>query len=233
LEGRLLSFTKKTYQDNIINNVGKINIKTINDNDITPILNLIDNTLDILDGINNVDPDIGVLWNEIASDVISSIYSATSGFYRQAIITLRSVLELGCTSFFYVDHKVEYHLFKSHDAKADKYVSTLIRDYEFFTTNYIHSFYNDIELIQSSNNSVSNFLSNTYKQLSDVVHGRYKTLTKQNTLSIGYDKQQFNFFEDKLSLVLSILATMYVLRFNDTKNSSLITLVNTSRTVKL
>lgn len=228
-----MSYTKKAYEDNIIKNVQQINIKTINDNDITPLLNLIDNTLDILEGIQKNDSDIGELWNEIASDIISSVNSATSGFYRQGIITLRSVLELGCMSLFYTDHKVEFHLFRAHDAKADKYVSTLIRDYDFYTTNYIHSFYSNIEAIQTKNNSISNFLNKTYKDLSDVVHGRYKTLTKQSTLKIDYSKEQFNFFKDKLHSVLSILATMYILRFHDMENTNLIALANTSGTVEL
>ena len=228
-----MSFTKKVYQENIIRNVEKINQQTLKDNDITPLLNLIDNTFDILEGINQNAPEISELWNEIASDVISSVNSATSGFYRQSIITLRSVLELGCTSFYYVDHKVEYHLFKMHDAKADKYVSALIRDFDFFTSNYITSFYCDIKSIQTSDNSVSNYLNKTYQQLSDVVHGRYKTLTKQSTLTVGYDKMQLYFFKDKLSSVLGILATMYVLRFSVTGNTCLTALANTTGTVKL
>ncbi len=228
-----MSYTKKAYEDNIIKNVQQINKTTINDNDITPLLNLIDNTLDILEGIQKSDSAIGELWNEIASDIISSVNSATSGFYRQGIITLRSVLELGCMTYFYADHKVEFHLFKTHDAKADKYVSTLIRDYDFYNTNYIHSFYSNIEVIQTKNNSVSNFLNKIYKDLSDVVHGRYKTLTKQSTLKIEYNKEQFNFYKDKLNSVLSILATMYILRFHDMENKSLITLANKSGTVKL
>ncbi|EJR71527.1 hypothetical protein P4G85_29120 [Bacillus cereus] len=228
-----MSFTKKIYQDTIIKSVEKINTQTLTDNDITPLLNVINNTFDILDGISQSAPDIGVIWNEIASDVISSINSATSGFYRQAIITLRSILELGCSSFFYIDHKVEYHLFKVHDAKADKYVSALIRDYDFFTTNYISSFYTEIKSIQAVNNSISLFLNKVYKQLSDVVHGRYKTLTKKDILKIDYDKTQFNFFKDKLRLVMSILATMYILRFDDTQNPSLVDLANQSGTVKL
>ncbi|ARD57032.1 hypothetical protein [Bacillus safensis] len=228
-----MSYTKKAYENNIINNVKQINNKTINDNDITPLMNLIDNTFSIVEEINKKDSDIGELWNEIASDIIASINSSTSGFYRQGIITLRSVLELGCMSFFYSDHKVEFHLFKAHDAKADKYVSTLIRDYDFYTTNYIQSFYNNIQKIQTKNNSISIFLSKIYKDLSDVVHGRYKTLTKQNTLKINYSKEQFNFFNDKLHSVLSILAVMYILRYQDIDNTSLIALANKSGTVQL
>ena len=228
-----MSFTKKIYEDNIINNVEKINKTTTDDIDITPLLDLIDATLDVLEKISIFDNEISEFWNEISSDVIASVYSATSGFYRQAIITLRNILEIGCLSFFYLDHKIEYHLFKSHDAKADKYVSVLIREFNFFTTNYIHAFYLDIKSKQSSVNSISNYLSSLYKQLSDIVHGRYKTLTKKSKLLISYDRESFHFFIDKFKSVIGILVAMYILRYNDKENMKLIEIANSTGAVCL
>ncbi|WP_217581554.1 hypothetical protein [Lysinibacillus sp. GbtcB16] len=227
-----MSYTKKLYEENIVKNVQEIMSKTIGNNDITPILELIDSTLDILEGIDQVDPEVGQLWNEITSDILASVNSATSGFYRQGILTLRSVLELGCMSFFYLDHKVEFHLFKEHDAKADKYVSKLIREYNFYKTDYISSFYTNIEEVQTKRDSISEYLDKTYKDLSDVVHGRYKTLKKQDILKIEYSISDFNNFKKFLTSVVSILATMYVLKFEN-KNSELIKLANVTRTVVL
>ena len=228
-----MSYTKRTYEDKILKNVRSINEKTLEDNDIKPMIDSIDNILLILDEISNLDDDIKGFWNEIASDIIASVNSATSGFYRQAIITLRSILELGCMSFFYLDHKIELHLFKEHDAKADKYVNALIRDYEFYTTKYIHSFHANINYIQTSNNSVSDYLLKLYKQLSDSVHGRFKTLTKHDTLSIGYNKELLKYFENKLKEVVSILATMYVLRKDCKADNNLIEAAEYSGTVNL
>ncbi|MCT2534778.1 hypothetical protein NC661_04435 [Aquibacillus koreensis] len=228
-----MSFTKTIFEENIINNVQKINTNTINDNDITPLLDAIDNTITIMEKLTEIDQEISGLWNEITSDVIASVNSATAGFYRQAIITLRSILELGCMSFYYLDHKIEYHLFKTHDAKADKYVSTLIRDYDFFTTNYIHASYPSIKDVQKENNSVSNYLNNIYKQLSDVVHGRFKTLTKQQSLKIQYDKEQFQFYINKLTTVIGIFAAMYILKNNGTDDNKLIDLANNTGVVTL
>ncbi|MFC8151476.1 hypothetical protein ACFUP3_17515, partial [Bacillus paralicheniformis] len=202
-------------------------------NDITPLLGLLDNSLDIVEYLSNNNPDNVGLWNEIVSDIIASINSATSGFYRQAIITLRSILELGCTAFYYMDHKIEYHMFKTYDGKADKYVSTLIREHNFFTTKYIHYFYPNIEKKQKEVNSVSDYLNRLYKDLSDAVHGRYKTLTKTDDLKIYYDIDQFKFFQDKLQAVVGILVTMFVLRYNITNKNELCSLVNRIGVVNL
>lgn len=132
-----MSYTKAMYEDLILESVNKITKKSLEDNDYTLILNKIDVTLDMLEGISLEDPKIGILWNELASDVLASLNSATTGFYRQAILSLRSVLELGCNSLLYLDHKIEYEMFIKFNAKADKYVSTLVNDYSFFTTKYI------------------------------------------------------------------------------------------------
>ncbi|MEC1921736.1 hypothetical protein RY820_04855 [Bacillus subtilis] len=228
-----MSFTKKIYENNFSNNVQEITKKTLNNNDITPVLGLLDNSIDVVEYLSINNPDNVGLWNEIVSDIIASINSATSGFYRQAIITLRSILELGCMAFYFNDHKIEYHLFKTHDGKADKYVSTLIRDHDFFTTKYIHSFYPNIENVQKERNSVSNYLNRLYKDLSDAVHGRYKTLTKTNDLKIYYDVKQFNFYQDKLQSVIGILVTMFILRYNITDKNELYKLVNRIGVVNL
>ncbi|MFF5994426.1 hypothetical protein AAGS61_06675 [Lysinibacillus sp. KU-BSD001] len=228
-----MSYTKKVFEDNIIKNVQQIVSTTVERNNIMPLVDIIDSTFEILEGIKKFDLEIGEFWNEITSDIIASINSATSGFYRQGIITLRSVLELGCMSLFYYDHRVEFHLFKEHDAIADKYVSKLIREYNFFTTKYINAFCKNIREIENKEDSVSNYLGTTYKKLSDIVHGRYKTLTKKETLKIEYSQEYFSDFIKHLNSVLSILATMYILRFGDKTNLKIVELANKSRTVAL
>ncbi|WP_441962655.1 hypothetical protein [Paenibacillus sp. TAF43_2] len=221
------------YKQQILEPVIKITQKSLDDNDFNLILEKIDITIELLEKISSFDASVGILWNELASDVISSIYSATSGFYRQAILSLRSVLELGCSSLFYLDHKIEYEMFIKFNAKADKYVSTLVNDYSFFTTKYVATFYEQIHNLQSTTDSVSAYLKAIYGDLSDIVHGRYHTLTKKQGLQIKYDKRQFKSYEGFLNRVLNILCMMYVLRFKDSSNAEIVKLAQSTGTVSI
>lgn len=217
-----MSYTKQTFKTRVLDPINKIHEKTIEDNDFTLILNHLNIMLEIGEQIANKDLHIKELWNEINADIISSVHAASSGFYRLSIISLRSVLELACHSFFYLDHKIEYVMFKEHDLKADKYVSTLVNEYMFFTTKYIQTFFPQIKEMETSENSVSIYLKNLYGDLSDIVHGRYKSLTKKTGLSIKYEKSLFKLFESKFFETLNIIIVMYCLRFNDFKYNNLI-----------
>ena len=228
-----MSYTKITFDDQFLKPISNIQKETLKSNDITDVLERLNTIMGVSEKIINVDKEIGELWNEIISDLLASIYSASSGFYRSAIIVLRSVLEIGCTSFFYYDHKIEYKMFKAENLKADKYVSTLVNDYDFFTTRYIKSFYPQIEEKQKSVNSISDALKKLYGELSDSLHGRYNNLTKLEGLEIKYDKIWFDRYKKHLFSVLSILTVLYTLRFNDAEDEDIIRLANQSKAVVL
>ena len=228
-----MSFTKKTFKDSILNSVNLIQKKTTDDNDYSSMLKYLNCFLEIQENIKNKDEDIGLLWNEINFDLISSIYSASSGFYRSAIITLRSILEIASVSIFYYDRKVEYYLYRHENYEADKYVSTLIYDYDFFKTKYIKAFHEDIEIIEDERNSVSRYLKKQYSKLSDVVHGRYESLFKVNNFEIKYNKANFKKYENLLFSTLSIIAVMYILRFNDFSDNDVLELAKISGVINL
>jgi hypothetical protein len=176
-------------------------------------------------------PYLKDIFNDIVSHTISSIILGTSGFYGASLITLRSILELSCNAFFYVDHKIEFDLYKNQNMPADKYVSTLVNDYKFFTTNYIESFYSDIKTIQSDNDSVSQYLKKLYSDLCDFVHGRYRCLTNKEFLKIKYNVEKYKIYEKHFTNVLSIISVMYILRFDPTKSNDLIKLANHTKVV--
>ncbi|NOW07653.1 hypothetical protein [Clostridium beijerinckii] len=223
-----MSYTKQTFKNQILDPVNKIQDETINNIDLTKILEYLNQIFYIKERIIEKDQEIGELWNEIIFDLLSSIHSASSGFYRSAIVTLRSILEIGCYSIYYYDHKIEYSIFQSEDIKADKYVSILVNNFEFFKTRYIKSFYPNIGEIQKKADSVSEYLLRKYGELSDVVHGRYKSLIKIKDLNINYSKGNFKKYEKLLCNVLSILSVLYILRFDDFSNKELKELVSVS-----
>ncbi|MGH0527446.1 hypothetical protein [Bacillus cereus] len=210
-----MSYTKIQFKENILIPQQKIQEKTIQENDLSSLLLNIDAIFKISDTFEKVDPEVGKIWNDIISDLISSISSACSGFYRSAIVNLRSILELSCNTFFYIDHKIEHYLFEFENAKADKYVSSLIRDYNFFTSKYIKSFKADIKYHETNADSISLYLKKIYASLSDVVHGRYNSLLKVNNIEIQYEIGSFKTYEDLLSKTIGIICTMFIYRFNN------------------
>ncbi len=227
-----MSYTKQTLEL-FSSSINKIFDETLSDNDLSEILNYLNSLIEISERFIKKDSELGFYWNEIISDVLSVIHSGISGQYRLATTGLRNTLELVCSTFFYFDHKIELYLFINADFKADKYVSTLTNEYNFFKTNYIKSFNADIVRIQKNENSVSNYLNLTYGILCDVVHGRYKSLTKIDNNSIKYSKEQFKKFEKAYISTLSAIAVLYVLRFNDYSNPEINTLAKKSNTINL
>ena len=225
-----MSYTKGTLE-HFSASINRIFNETISDNDFSIILEYLNTLIEIGGRFAKNNSDLEFFWNEIISDTISVIHCGVSGQYRLAISGLRNTLELACNSFFYLDHKIELKLFMNEDFKADKYVSSIIHEYNFFKSKYIKTFKVDIENIQTGEDSVSNYLSLTYSKLCDVVHGRYKSLTKTDKLSIEYSKSQFKKFEKSYIKTLSAIATLYALRFDDFSSIDINRLVNESKTI--
>ncbi|MCZ8283894.1 MAG: hypothetical protein O9353_00425 [Bacteroidia bacterium] len=226
-----MSFTKNTLEQIQIS-INAIQKKTVDDNDLTVILDSLNAILEISERFNKNDNELEFYWNEIITDSISIIDSAISGHYRLAIAGLRNMLELACHAFYFYDHKIELRIFINENTKLGNYVSTLVRDQDFFTTVYIKTFFKDIELKQTKIDSVSSYLCLTYSKLCDVVHGRYASLTKINKLEITYSKDMFKKFESTYLYTLSAISTMYVLRFNDFTDDEINKLVKISNSIK-
>lgn len=227
-----MSYTKQTIQL-FQKNSNEIFEESINDNDITSILEGLNSVIDIKDKVITLDEELAPLWNEILSDLISSISTALSGHYRLATSGLRNVLELSCNIFFFYDHKIEYRLYSNSNFKADKYVTTLTNELHFFKTEYIKAFYDNIDSIETKQDSCSAYLNLTYGKLCDVVHGRFKTLTKTIDLKIEYNKDFFKRFESMYFYTLSAICLMYVLRFNDFSIDEINKLAEKSNAIKI
>lgn len=226
-----MSFQKQQLQTEIIDSVTLIQKNTMKNNDFTKILEYLNVFLEIHQTLDTTDTELTKLWNDIVADILGTIHTGISGFYRLSMISLRSILEMACSSFYYYDHKIEYYLFTEHDTAADKYVHTLVNNHRFFTTKYIKYFASDIEKIEKSNNAISEKLLQIYKTQCDVVHGRFKKLLKSNDLNISYNKAYFKEFEKMLIETMSIIAVLYILRFNQRTNESLIELAEYTKVV--
>jgi hypothetical protein len=218
-----MSLTKEIIQNlNIAAN--SINHKTIVDNDLTDILNALNVIMEIKEKISNTNSTTDFYWNEIISELLAVTHSSLSGYTRLGITGLRNIMELLCHAFYYYDHPIELKLSVNENLKAERYVSTLVKDYLFYTTKYIKTFYEKIESEEVNTDSVSNFLKTEYADLCDFVHGRNSTLIKKSNLKIEYSKYQFKIFETHFLKISSLVANMYILRFNDKSNNSILDL---------
>jgi len=210
-----MSYTKNTLKDYIIEHARSIQNDTMENNDLTEILNALNHILDIGEKVSENKSELGFYWNEIGSESISVIYASISGHNRLALSGLRNILELSCHAFYYYDHMIELNLSINENTKSDKYVSSLVRDDLFFTTGYIKTFNKEILNFETSKDSVSNFLKSEYKGLCDIVHGRHETLFKREELTIKYSPVEFKRFEKQYINLASAIAIMYILRFQD------------------
>lgn len=226
-----MSFTKTTFEK-ISEAQNEILKKSLEKNDLTDVLDLIDSTIYIQEKILEKDIDLTPLMNEIVSDVFAVITTTLQGNYRLGASGLRNILELSCSAFFYYDHKIEFKLYRDFDFKNDKYVSSLVNEHHFFKSNYIKTFFPEIIVKEKENDSCSNYLNRTYAKLCDIVHGRFLTLTKTEDLKIKYDQNQYSKFKSILEYTLGSLFLMYVLRFNDFSNSNILGVVNKTKTLK-
>ncbi len=227
-----MSYTKKTLE-HFSKSINKIFDQTLQDNDLTIILEYLNTLIEISERFIKKDKELEFYWNEIISDTISLLHCGISGQYRLAITGLRNTLELACSAFFYFDHKIELKLYVNEDFKADKYVSSIVHEYHFFKTNYIKTFNSEIGVIQKNEDSVSSYLNQTYGKLCDVVHGRFKSLTKADKLAIEYSKEQFKKFEKSYRCTLGAIATLYVLRFDDFTSNEINSLVKETNTLNI
>lgn len=218
-----MSFTKQTIEQFKIS-ANAISTKTLEDNDLTEILNALNCVIQVSDKISASNPDVEFYWNEIVSGMLAVIYSAITGYSKLAITGLRGTMELVCHAMYYLDHPVELKLSINENLKADKYVTSLVSEHNFFTTIYIKTFFPEITNIETQTDSISEFLKNEYRKLCDYVHGRNSTLTKQGALKIEYSKSDFKSFEGHFIKIASIIMNLYILRFNDLSNSPLKTL---------
>jgi len=227
-----MSFTTQTLTQ-IIKATGSIQKKTLADNDLTEVLKGLYTVLEVSEQIIQKNNRTEFYWNEILSELVAVIHSSISGYSRLGISGLRNILELLCHAFFYYDHPIELKLSVNENIKAKMYVTALVNDHHFFTTRYIKTFNAKIEQLEVKPNVISNFLKYEYHQLCDVVHGRHHTLTKQAALKIKYSKAEFKNFEMHFITITSLIANMYLLRFEDYNNPSIINLAKQLKLLRL
>lgn len=209
-----MALTKDIANVFFIQEVDSVKKQTINENDLTDLFTDFDNLCKVQAFLEQEEKS--EMWNAIVIDTIASINSALSGFYKNAIMGLRGIFEMGCGFMYYYDHEIEYKMFIFSDGKADKYVNTLVDQYDFFKTKYINVSCSRNISIKTESDNISIKLKALYATLSDYVHGRYKTITSAQHFTVSYDKNEFEKFKSLFTKTINLLIVLTILRFNIT-----------------
>lgn len=207
-----MAITKEIARHFFIQEVDKVKTKTINENDLSDLFNSFNNLCEVQSLLEKEEKSD--MWNAIVIDTTASINSALSGFYKNAIMGLRGIFEMGCGFMYYYDHEIEYKMFIFSDGKADKYVHTLVDQYDFFKTKYINAACFKNKLIKTESDNISQKLKALYATLSDYVHGRYKTIKPSQDLVVSYDKNEFEKFKELYTKTINLLLVLTILRFD-------------------
>ncbi|MEW6410563.1 MAG: hypothetical protein AB1488_10730, partial [Nitrospirota bacterium] len=124
------------------------------------------------------------LINEATFDLVSSLFTSFTGFYRQGMIALRSSLELTGLYVYYFDHLIEFKYFLKEGGYRGPLLSELINKGDFLVKKYCSLFINENKLKKELHTEVEN----TYKELSKYVHGRLGKMQTLIAFPVNYDK---------------------------------------------
>ncbi|WP_342557221.1 hypothetical protein [Lysinibacillus sp. FSL P4-0201] len=150
---------------------------------------------------------------EVCYDLLSSLYIAAQGMYRNAYICLRSALELGMSFIYFIDRNYEYLLWKAND--YDMKWSTL-KDNEngLLSKKYLSLFLGDFQV----DSLIENFKS-VYRECSEYVHGKYKYMHTIEAQKIHYQKDKIELWSAMFIDIVKLLNILFTIRFNEYANT--------------
>lgn len=159
--------------------------------------------------------DCSILLKEALLDLIGSISSAMSGFYRQGMFSLRSCLEMTLEFVYFVDHPIEFRRWRSSETepKLGKWLDEglLGREYmEIFVPK------------RAIKAGLTNYARPLYGKLSEFIHAQ-KVDTMQITkhsMKVCYDNGRFNRWQDYYMRVVSACNLALCVRFWKDAHSS-------------
>lgn len=121
--------------------------------------------------------------DEFFVDIHVSVTLAVGGYYKSGSVTLRAAMELGLYILYFIDHPIELKMWASSGEKE--------RENDMSFSKILDIIANDSYLSAASGNAVDSKtvsfaksqLNNTYRQLSERVHGKFKFLQASSSES--------------------------------------------------
>ncbi|PFA22246.1 hypothetical protein CN373_10825 [Bacillus cereus] len=150
---------------------------------------------------------------EVCYDLLSSLYIAGQGMYRNAYICLRSALELGVSFTYFIDRNYDYLLWKVNDYDM-KWSTLKDPDNGLLSKKYFSLFLGDIEVSEL----IEKFKT-VYRECSEYVHGKYKYMHTIGEQKILYQKEKIETWASMFIDIVKLLNILYTIRFTEYANS--------------
>ncbi|MGD2406309.1 hypothetical protein D9R10_08985 [Bacillus velezensis] len=156
-----------------------------------------------------------IVLQEVCYDLLSSLYIAAQGMYRNAYICLRSALELGMSFIYFIDRNYEYLLWKEND--YDMKWSTLKDNEKGLLSKKYFSLFLGKDSIQIDD-LIEQFKS-VYRECSEYVHGKYKYMHTIEEQKIHYQEEKLETWSVMFIDITKLLNILFTIRFNEYANS--------------
>lgn len=156
----------------------------------------------------------------MSAQLDSATYTLTLGLYRQAFSSLRLAFELGLATVYFSAHKLEMQ--EWFIGKNDIKWSKLINEEDgVLSKRFVEAFFKEcIDSVEVYNSKAKN----TYRKLSEFVHGNHQTWHKEG-IKLTYDSKMIDLYlkyhEDVVEIILFISVCRYKLLLTDEIKDSL------------
>lgn len=154
------------------------------------------------------DEQIVLVMKEVCHDLISSVYMASNGMYRNAYICLRSAIELALAVLYFLDHNFDFLLWKQN--KYDVKWSVLNnRELGVLSNKYFN-------LFCETKADFTDFIErveNIYHNCSEYVHGKFSFMqTNFMNTAIKYEPSVFKAWSEDWVEEVKVIILLFAVR---------------------
>ena len=202
-----------TYCDALNAVLEKLNCNFTKSNNEKVILsNEILNYLDLLGQVYNATPNSPskVVFDEVRSDLLSSLIFCFEGYYRHSNICLRSSLELTLSYLYYSDNLYDFVLWKN-DCIDMTWTKLVDSEKGFFNPKFLNIVFGDeIDIIACVEK-----VRQMYHLTSQYVHGKYEYMQQQLGDKLEYSEELVDRYFTTAKTIVELEIVLIYIRFHD------------------
>ena len=201
-----------TYCDALNAVLEKLNCNFTKSNKEKVILsNEILNYLDLLGQIYNATPNSPskVVFDEVRSDLLSSLIFCFEGYYRHSNICLRSSLELTLSYLYFSDNLYDFVLWKN-DCIDMTWTKLVDSEKGFFNPKFLNIVFGD----EISIESLVEKIRQMYHSTSQYVHGKYEYMQQQLGDKLEYSEELVDSYFSTAKTIVELEIVLVYIRFH-------------------
>lgn len=154
------------------------------------------------------DERIGLVMKEVCHDLISSVYMASNGMYRNAYICLRSAIELALAVLYFLDHNFDFLLWQQNQYDV-KWAVLKDREQGVLSNKYFNLFCETSADFTAFIEKVENI----YHNCSEYVHGKFSFMqTNFMNTAIKYDSMIFKAWSEDWFDEVKVITLLFAIR---------------------